>query len=402
MPARIAIALLSASAVVTGLVAYLPPLWQDAAAAEAKAANPRPAAPREVREPDAAAAGAGAQRAAPSRAREGAPPTATVPGEAPSAATADGLNTAPSAPEPPVRAAAAPRDRDEAPVLAATQVAERAPGSSSKLHFVGAKIRGSLYATLARRLPRSVADPLTAVVGRVLVWWVLPHRDLRRGDEIAVLYELPDGEEPRVHAVVFHSTLRGRTFRAYRFQPAGAPFARLYDAGGREIERRLTDTPIRDYEQITSLLYDGRGHQGVDFKAPIGTPVYAPFDGRIARVDWRTRRNGRCLHLHGNTFDALFLHLSRMAPGIRPGRRVKKGDLIAYSGNTGHSTAPHLHYQLMKGRQVVDPFTVQATYRAALEGEALEAFEVERRRLDAELRAEAEALEVPLSMPLAP
>jgi len=78
--------------------------------------------------------------------------------------------------------------------------------------------------------------------------------------------------------------MAARTYEAYRFQPAGAPFARFYTPGGEDLERRLVPSPLDSWEQITSLLKDGRKHKGVDFKTPVGSPVKATFDGTI--IEW--------------------------------------------------------------------------------------------------------------------
>src|SRR5262249_42563811 len=154
------------------------------------------------------------------------------------------------------------------------------------------------------------------------------------------------GEEPVVHALRFQSGKLNRTFRAFRYQPAGSRFARLYQADGAEVEARLVDAPLDDYEQITSLLRDGRGHKGVDFKTPAGTPVKAPFDGVVTRRNWNVRLNGNSIEVAeaGGARIAMFLHLSEIPTEIHLGERVKRGQVIALSGNTGHSFAPHLHY----------------------------------------------------------
>ncbi len=245
----------------------------------------------------------------------------------------------------------------------------------------------SLYQTFAGRLPRKLADPLTAVTGRLLVWWLDPSRDLRKGDAIEVLY-LPTSPEPRVLALRFSSGKAGKTFEAYAFQPEKDGPMRYFDAEGVEVEARLKNSPIDTYEQVTSLLSDGRGHQGVDFKCPIGTPVKAPFDVTVSRVNWSTRRNGNCLDLSGpGGVHVLFLHLDKMAEGIRPGRKVKQGEIVAYSGNTGRSTAPHLHYQLQKGRRVIDPFKHHSTSHLRLSEGTRAAFQKEKARLTKKLSA---------------
>jgi murein DD-endopeptidase MepM/ murein hydrolase activator NlpD len=173
-----------------------------------------------------------------------------------------------------------------------------------------------------------------------------------------------------------------KTYTAYRFKPDGEPFARLYQRSGEELELRLKDGPIADYEQVTSFIRDGRRHKGVDFKTPVGTKVHAPFDGVVTRKTWAFRANGNSLEIAGAGSRAIFLHLSEIAKGIAVGTRVSKGQLIALTGNTGHTFAPHLHYQLMAGERVLDPFKVHSTYRRSLISEQMPAFESASQKLD--------------------
>jgi murein DD-endopeptidase MepM/ murein hydrolase activator NlpD len=227
---------------------------------------------------------------------------------------------------------------------------------------------------------------------RTLVWWIDVPADLRKGDQIEALFAERNGDIV-VDAVRFRSGKLGRTLRAYRYQAPSAPFARIYTPDGAELELRLKDAPIDDYEQVTSLLRDGRGHKGVDFKTPLGSPVKSTFDGRVVRKTWNFRGNGNSLELHengGKGRRAMFLHLSEL-PGERHiGEHVRKGELIARSGNTGHSFAPHLHYQLMSASGIVlDPFAVQETWRKRLPEEGKVAFDAEVHKLDSLLDAAA-------------
>jgi murein DD-endopeptidase len=236
--------------------------------------------------------------------------------------------------------------------------------------FLSVRIDGPLEAGLVAGAGTDTGPALTQVVKRVLVWWIAVPADLRKGDLLEVVYEPQPGQEPLVSAVRLQSAKAGRTFEAYRFKPAGAQFARFYDAEGSDLELRLDPSPLDSWEQITSLLKDGRKHKGVDFKTPVGTPVKATFDGTITRKNWFFRGNGNSLEVTEAVsphMKAIFLHLSELPRTLTVGTKVKTGEVIAHSGNSGHSFAPHLHYQLMSpSDRVLDPFDVQATRKVNL------------------------------------
>ena len=232
------------------------------------------------------------------------------------------------------------------------------------------RIDGALETALVAGAGTETGPALAQVVKRVLVWWVAVPADLRRGDLLDVLYEPQPGQEPLVYAVRLQSAKAGRTFEAYRFRPSGAAFARFYGPEGDDLELRLDPSPLDSWEQITSLLKDGRRHKGVDFKTPVGTPVKATFDGTITRKNWFFRGNGNSLEVTEAAAPnrrAVFLHLSELPRTLTVGTKVKRGEVIARSGNSGHSFAPHLHYQLMSAAdQVLDPFDVQPTRKVSL------------------------------------
>jgi murein DD-endopeptidase MepM/ murein hydrolase activator NlpD len=262
-----------------------------------------------------------------------------------------------------------------------------------------ATLRGSLEESVAAALPReerAYAEELTAVVNRLLVWDFQVSRDGRPGDRLEVLWTppvpsapgVPVSGEPVVVALRYASSKLGAVLAAYRYETQGARWPRYYRANATEVEARLVDAPIAEYEQITSLLRDGRRHKGVDFKAPVGSPVVAPFDGVVERRNWNFAGNGNCLDIRDPATGrhAIFLHLDVLPKDVKPGRRVKKGEVIASSGNSGRSYAPHLHYQLEdSGGRVLDPFEAHRTERRALPAAEKAAFEAARTSLDAAL-----------------
>ena len=282
------------------------------------------------------------------------------------------------------------------PVDAGTAVAEvpeesapavpEDPLKAAGLARASVKLSGPLETAIVAASDPEVGPALAQVVTRTLVWWVDVPGDLRRGDTLDILYEVRANEEPLVHAVRFTSDKTGQTHRAYRFHAEGESSPRYYLPGGEELELRLENSPVDDYEQVTSLLRDGRRHKGVDFKTPVGTPVKAPFTGVVRRKNWGFRYNGNCIELEelgGKRRRALFLHLDELPPSLKVGDRFCVGAIMARSGNSGRSFAPHLHYQLETlGDRVLDPYESHRTYRHSLSAAQRPALEAEIRRMD--------------------
>jgi murein DD-endopeptidase MepM/ murein hydrolase activator NlpD len=279
----------------------------------------------------------------------------------------------------------APRTTEVAVAPVAPPAAPADPLAQSGLRLARVVVNGPLEKAIVEDAGRTSGPALTQVVNRLLVWWINVPGDLLKGDKIDVLFEERAGEEPLVHALRLESAKSGHSYEAIRFRPPQDAYARYYQPNGDELELRLEDAPLEDYEQVTSLLRDGRRHKGVDFKVREGTPVHATFDGTVTRRNWNFRGNGNSIELSddGGRRKALFLHLSQLPQNVRVGARFHKGEVLARSGNSGHSFAPHLHYQLMAGEtKVLDPFDVHRTYRRRLADSDRPAFEVEVRRLE--------------------
>ena len=95
-------------------------------------------------------------------------------------------------------------------------------------------------------------------------------------------------------------------------------------------------------------------HTGIDFTSPIGTEIYATGNGTIEKVEYNGRGYGNNITIdHGYGYETLYGHMSRF--NVRAGQRVKRGDIIGYVGNTGSSTGPHVHYEVIKNGQKIDP-----------------------------------------------
>jgi murein DD-endopeptidase MepM/ murein hydrolase activator NlpD len=322
-------------------------------------------------------------------------PIAATPAQAPSPVAGP---TAPAAPTPAAIAAAVPTPSavTSTAVAPAAHAVAPAGGPRRLVAIVNGPLEESIAAALAPE-DRPRGPELTQVVNRLLVWDLRVARDGRRGDRLEVLWEpaapaapgLPANGEPVVIALRYTSGKLGGVLSAYRFEPKGARWPRYYRADGSEVELRLVDGPVAEYEQVTSLLRDGRRHKGIDFKTPVGSPVAAPFDGVIERRNWHFSANGNCLDLRdpASGRHAIFLHLEEVSKDMAAGRKVRKGEVIARSGNSGHSFAPHLHYQLEDASgKVLDPFDVLKTERRGVSAGDRAAFDAERARLDAALK----------------
>ena len=94
-------------------------------------------------------------------------------------------------------------------------------------------------------------------------------------------------------------------------------------------------------------------HTGIDLTAPTGTKIYATGDGVVSLARFE-RGYGKCVFLdHGYNFETVYAHMSMIL--VKPGQKIKRGEVIGLVGNTGTSTGPHLHYEVRKGNKPVNP-----------------------------------------------
>lgn len=247
-------------------------------------------------------------------------------------------------------------------------------------------VTSSLSATFQTAAATNPAA-LSAVYARLFAWDLDLRRDLHKGDVVEVLYEQPGSAEPLVLAARLRSqpgSGEQKVYTAIRYQAPGDRFPSYWSSTGEEVPRRLIDGPIADYEQITSLLKDRPTHRGMDFKTPIGSDVVTPRAGKVIRSNWNHGANGNCVEVeYTDGMLAKFLHLNENL--VKPGQSISAGTVIGKSGNTGHSTGAHLHYQLDRGSQTVDPVAYHGTLRRQLPPDAMAGFEAAKLEIEQQL-----------------
>jgi murein DD-endopeptidase MepM/ murein hydrolase activator NlpD len=216
----------------------------------------------------------------------------------------------------------------------------------------------------------------------VLRWDLDFTRDLKRGDRFKVLYEQVrmNGQDYAVGNVValVYDGVQGRHQEAYAYGGTGV----YYDEEGRPSVKMFLRSPLR-YSRVTSsfsmhrfhpVLNEYRPHYGVDYGAPVGTPVQVTANGVVASAGWEGGGGNVVKIRHAERYMTAYLHLSRFAPGIRAGARVRQGDVIAYTGATGLATGPHLDYRVKHNDQWVDPLGLKGIRAEAIPAYQLASF----------------------------
>ncbi len=181
---------------------------------------------------------------------------------------------------------------------------------------------------------------------------------------------------------------KGQTTRFYRFDNGG--HTDYFDELGKNIKGFLLRTPM-DGARVTSsfgmrlhpLLGYTRMHAGIDFGAPIGTPVYAAGAGTVREERW-AGGYGHWLKIeHQGGWATGYGHLSRYASGLHVGQKVAQGQVVAFVGSTGMSTGPHLHYEVMHGKEKLNPSSAKVPQGTILGGRELAAFKSQKAHVDA-------------------
>ncbi len=211
-------------------------------------------------------------------------------------------------------------------------------------------------------------DNLTMQLAQIFQWDIDFVLDIRPGDEFFALVEEQylGGEFIGFGDILSARFVnQGRTFTAVRYTTENG-VSDYFNAQGRSMRKAFLRAPV-EFSRISSsfnlrrkhpLYKTVRPHRGIDYAAPPGTPILAAGDGRV-EIASRTKPNGRYVVIkHGEQFVTKYLHLSKFARGIKPGKRVNQGQIIGYVGSTGYATGPHLHYEFLVNGVHQNPRTV--------------------------------------------
>ena len=268
------------------------------------------------------------------------------------------------------------------PPAKASSVALRKLGHETRhLYRADGKVGESLYQTgLKHGVPERIMTEMASMLGYLVDF----QRDLKPEHDFVVIYEQylnASGSRGRVGRLVYAGVqLNGRRYGVWSFKLKDGRID-YFNSKGRSIRTALLRTPM-DGARISSefgprrhpILGYTRLHRGVDFAAPKGTEVYASGDGVVEKAG---RAGGLGIHVrirHAEGYSTVYGHLSRFAKGLKKGDKVKQGQIIGLVGSTGLSTGPHLHYEVWRDEEAIDPASIKFETRLALAGDALTAF----------------------------
>jgi len=193
--------------------------------------------------------------------------------------------------------------------------------------------------------------------------------DVRKGDKFSVIYEteFSEGEKISSGDIVFAEfTNREKKYIAQRFFD-NVQGKQYFNENGENVKKAFLRAPL-DFAYISShfnpnrmhpILHKIKAHNGVDYAAKRNTPVKASGDGVISFIG-KQRGYGRTIEIkHGGNIKTLYAHLERFNSKLKQGSKVKQGDIIAYVGDSGQATGPHLHFEFWKGEIRTDPVKVK-------------------------------------------
>jgi murein DD-endopeptidase MepM/ murein hydrolase activator NlpD len=251
--------------------------------------------------------------------------------------------------------------------------------SSTSLYEARGTIDSSLF--LAGKAA-GLSDAMVMKLANIFGWDIDFVLDIRAGDNFYLVYEkiYRDGEYLRDGDVLAATFInQGDRFQAIRYE--GDQGAQYYAPDGRHMRKAFLRAPL-NFSYISSnfnpkrfhpILKRIKAHNGIDYRAPRGTPVYAAGDGKVIRSDYNQYNGHHVFIQHANSIVTKYLHFTNRT--VKQGDRVRQGEVIGYVGATGLAEAPHLHYEFVVNGAHRNPRTVSLPTVAPLVGEQLSGFQ---------------------------
>jgi murein DD-endopeptidase MepM/ murein hydrolase activator NlpD len=250
----------------------------------------------------------------------------------------------------------------------------------------GVTLYQSLYETALRNnVPQAVVDEIV----RIYAYDVDFQRKVQPGDSFDVLYA-EDTNADGTHEVRFASlTVGGETRKFYHFRTGDDGQYDYYDDSGKSAKKFLVRKPVPVGLEtspfgwrVHPLLHIKEFHTGVDWGAPMGTPIFAAGNGTIEEIGVKGGYGKYVRIRHADGYETAYGHMTAFARGLQVGSQVRQGQVIGFVGSTGMSTGAHVHFEIWVNGRVVDPMRIKLPRGRVLDGSTLAQFEQDRRQLD--------------------
>ena len=226
------------------------------------------------------------------------------------------------------------------------------------------------HSSLWNAMKESNLDPMLAIRLSDLFAWSIDFFAIQKGDNFTVLYdqEFVKGEKigiGTIHAAIFNAS--GQDFYAIHFEQEDGQ--NYFDEQGRSTRKEFLKAPMKMFRissrfsaaRMHPILRIVRPHFGIDYAAPTGTPVYTIGDGVVQVKAYQAGGGGNFLKIrHNSVYTTTYMHLSKFAPGIQAGSRVKQGELIGFVGSTGLASGPHLDFRVYMNGFPTDPMKLKS------------------------------------------
>jgi murein DD-endopeptidase MepM/ murein hydrolase activator NlpD len=252
-----------------------------------------------------------------------------------------------------------------------------------ELKTVTATIDESLFASGTKA---GIHSSLLSQLADIFTWDVDLEKDIYQGDSFKILYEQRSrrGRSSKTQLRILAAELinAGQKMTAIYFEKQKG-LGGYYNLEGRSLARSFLRFPL-EFTSITSKFTESRfhpvlklsmPHTGVDFAAERGTPVRAVGDGTVSQASWNGSYGKLVEIQHESSYTTRYAHLDGYGEGIQAGSVVKKGQVIGFVGSTGRSTGPHLHFELYKDQQYVNPLSLEFPAEDTIEPALLRLFE---------------------------
>ena len=257
-----------------------------------------------------------------------------------------------------------------------------------KIKIVENTIEKSLYsAAVEAKIEPNVIVEFARIFGFEIDF----QRDIRKNDTFQILYEqfYDENDEFYKTGSILYAFMSANKRGIALYKYGDDKDYGYFDVNGKSVEKALTKTPINGARLSSSfgmrkhpIQGFNKMHTGTDFAAPMGTPIMASGSGTITRAKW-CGGGGNCIKIkHNSTYETVYAHMKSFAAGMRPGKKVRQGQIIGYVGSTGMSTGPHLHYEVIVNNKKVNSQTLKLPSGKVLKKNQRKEFEVHRIKTD--------------------